>query len=162
MLTVGNKIYFMTSPSGTKSCSGTRTMSLKTTSQLLLTSNYSLNLRHQNHNLPPFFKKLFYVAEQHGKVESTALKPWKIKKNKVLGLDPDLMKLKSQQLQSVWSSKGFQDVTVAVKWDTSCCNVIVLWPSQSKCHIGALLYVTPSTISQPIKNGTTITRVLLM
>lgn len=67
MLTVGNKIS-LTPPLGTKSCSGTATMSLKTTFQFLLTSNYSLDLRHQNHNLPPFFiffqKPFFYVAER--------------------------------------------------------------------------------------------------
>lgn len=51
---------------GSKSCSGSATMSLKTTSQLPLTSNYSLDLRHQNHNLPLFFfhKPFFNVAER--------------------------------------------------------------------------------------------------
>lgn len=82
MLTVGNKIYFMTSPSGTKSCSGTRTMSLKTTSQLLLTSNYSLNLRHQNHNLPPFFQKTFLCCRTARKSREYGFETMKNKKTK--------------------------------------------------------------------------------
>lgn len=121
MLTVRNN-PFMASTLRTKSRSGTATMSLKTTFQLPLTSNYSLDLRHQNHNLPPlsliFFPETFFMLQnEYGKVESTTLEPWKIKKN-VPGSDSDLMKPKSQQLQSVWGFEAFQDVTVAVKRDT--------------------------------------------
>lgn len=157
MLTVGNKISFMTPPLGTKSCSGTATMSLKTTFQFLLTSNYSLDLRHQNHNPPPFFiffpeTFFFMLQNEHGKVESTTLEPWKIKKN-VPGPDPDLMKLKSQQLQSVWSSEAFQDVTVAVKRDT--------WSLQ--CHLPLTITVRmpdkPIIVCNPHRNFTACQKV---
>lgn len=79
MLIVGNQVSFMMSLR-TKFCSGATTMSLKTMFQFLLTSNYSLDLRHQNHNLPPFFlfsppESYFMLQYEHGKVESTTLEP---------------------------------------------------------------------------------------
>lgn len=68
-------------------CPGTR-VSLKTT-RFVLTSDYSRNPRHQNHNL-----------HERERERERALELWGMK-NKVLGSGPDVMKLNSQQLHSV-------------------------------------------------------------
>lgn len=72
----------------------------------------------QSASLFLFSRNFFYVAERVGKSRKYNFGTMKNQKKKVPGPDSDLMKLKSQQLQSVWRSEAFQDVTVAVKRDT--------------------------------------------
>lgn len=118
------------------SCSGTWTMSLKTASQSVRTSNYSGNLRHQNHNLLVLFYYVEELARKRGERNVGTIK------NEKQSSGSGSRRHETHNSCSMsWAPKRRISGSHAVKCDTSCCKVIFLWTKR----VSVLFHVTHPT-----------------
>lgn len=128
MLTVGNKMSFMMSPWEEKFLLWHLNNESKNNNAA--SANKQLQSQPQTPKSQSAFL-LFHVKELARKKREHNFETMKNEKQSSgTGSRPHETELTTAAVCLELQREGFQDHTVAVKWDTRCCKVIFLWPSE--------------------------------